>query len=105
MARVVCGIHNSSCVILSGSDPLSNLRPLGNLLLVAKKFVDVGNADSRTDSLHPDVTDSWNQVLKQSNLALIAGREVGVPAFRAVRLISRTIPSEEGFTQSGARCD
>jgi len=52
-----------------------------------------------------DVTESRNEVLKQSNLAFIAGGEVGVSTLRTMRHISRTIPGEERFPQSRARRD
>src|SRR6266852_9011264 len=69
-------IHDYFRMIFGRCDHLGNFRPLRCLLFVAKKFVNIGNTDSRTNTLNPHMTKTWQQILKQANLALVSRRKI-----------------------------
>src|SRR5439155_19532736 len=93
-------------MIFGGRDRLSNFGPFRYLLFIAKIFVNVGNADSGTDTLDSDVTETRQQALKQTNLPLLCRREITVPTLGAFRHILSVIPGEKAFTHTRpARAD
>src|SRR6267154_2444618 len=65
------GFNNRLRMIFSRRNQLSNFRPLQYLLFIAQKFVNIGNADSRTNTLNPHVTKTWQQICEQANLPLV----------------------------------
>ena len=76
-----------------------------DFFFIAKKFINVGNADSRTDTFDSDVIATPQHVFEQANLMLVGWSKIRVPTFRAVRHVLRAIPGEKRFTQSSSRGD
>ena len=45
------------------------------------------------------------QMMQESDLVIVIRRKVRMTAFRRHRLIAGAVPEEDGFTQSGSRCN
>ena len=56
---------------------------------------------ARANALHADVADPARQVGEELGLEDGGGSEVGVAAFRWMRLVADAIPSQKGFAEAG----
>src|SRR5262245_5962969 len=84
MPGIISGIDDDGRVILRGSDQLSNLWMLRDLLDITKIFIDVWNPDAGTDVFVADVIESLQHVPEQANLSFVCRSKIGVAAFRTV---------------------
>lgn len=76
MLRIDSSLHDRFRVILCGCDRLSNFRPFGNFFLIAKKFINIRNADSGADTLHSHVPETWKKTMQQADLTLVRGSKI-----------------------------